>query len=375
MAPAAAVDPAAKLQRAKLRLYVLCQAGAWGGFTLLQLVFYRLASGASAVTSTRGMLADQAIAVMVNLIGLLLTHCARVFVQRWGWKDLGWAALLPRVAGISLVMSLVWAAASFGWVYAILDFPWEAKVGPPVAIAITVINGACLFMGWFSIYFIYHAFERVQRMQLEQLRLAATAKDAELRALKSQINPHFLFNSLNSLRALIDEDPPRAREAVTRMANMLRYSLQSGAQGTVALEDELRIVEDYLALEQIRYENRLTVRWDIPDEVRTRGLPVPPMLLQTLVENAVKYGIGPRREGGEIRIAARCEGDALQIRITNPGDLAAVNGSAGSTGVGLRNTSERLKLLFGGRASVELRAAPPGSVTAEVFIPLESAAP
>jgi len=375
MSPAATLDPAAKLRRAKQRLYVLCQAGAWGGFTVLQLVFYRFAANAGVVSSTRGPLVDQAIAIMANLMGLLLTHYVRVPVQRWGWKDLGWAALLPRVAGMSLAMSLTWTLVGFGYVYLVLDFPWEGKVGPPLAIAGNAINGAVLFMGWFSIYFIYHAFERVQRMQLEQFRLSATAKDAELRALKSQINPHFLFNSLNSLRALIEEDPPRAREAVTRMANMLRYSLQSGAHGTVAFEDELRIVEDYLALEQIRHENRLSVRWDVSEDVRARGLPVPPMLLQTLVENAVKYGIGTRREGGEIVISARAEGGALRIRVTNPGELSVASGPAGSTGVGLRNASERLKLLFGGRAALELRADPAGCVTAEVYIPLDAAAP
>ena len=174
---------------------------------------------------------------------------------------------------------------------------------------------------------------------------------------------------------LIDEDAPRARESVTRLANMLRYSLQSGQLETVPFDDELRIVEDYLALEQIRHENRLQVRWDIAEAVRTGSVTVPPMLLQTLVENAVKYGIGTRREGGELRISARYEGAALCIRVTNPGDLSApASASAAragsSTGVGLRNASERLKLLFGDRASLTLLSEPPGCVTASVLIPL-----
>ncbi|MDB6166052.1 MAG: ypdA, partial [Lacunisphaera sp.] len=209
--------------------------------------------------------------------------------------------------------------------------------------------------------------------------LAANVKEAELRALKSQVNPHFLFNSLNSLRALIDEDAPRAREAVTRLANMLRYSLQSGQLETVPFEDELRIVEDYLALEQIRHENRLRVRWEIAEDVSVGAVSVPPMLLQTLVENAVKYGIGTRREGGELRISAQFEGAALRLRVTNPGDLAepasASAARAGSsTGVGLRNASERLKLLFGDRASLTLLSEPAGCVTADVLIPLNPAA-
>ncbi|MES1194597.1 MAG: histidine kinase, partial [Opitutus sp.] len=226
-------------------------------------------------------------------------------------------------------------------------------------------------------YFFYHIFERLNRLQVEQLQLATSVKEAELRALKSQVNPHFLFNSLNSLRALIDEDAPRAREAVTRLANMLRYSLQSGQQETVPFDEEIRIVEDYLALEQIRHESRLRVRWEVAAE--TRLLNVPPMLLQTLVENAVKYGISTRREGGELVISARLEGAALNIRVSNPGDLAAPTSVAAaragsSTGVGLRNASERLKLLFGDRASLALLSEPAGCVTADVLIPLNTPA-
>jgi LytS/YehU family sensor histidine kinase len=229
-------------------------------------------------------------------------------------------------------------------------------------------------IGWLCLYFFYHTFERINRMQVEQLRLVANVKEAELRALKSQLNPHFLFNSLNGLRALIDEDAPRAREAVTRLANILRYSMQSGQLETVPFSEELRIVQDYLALEQIRHENRLQVHWLIDAEVPAANVAVPPMLLQTLVENAVKYGIGALREGGVIEIAAHVERGALHLRVTNPGSLAVPASAAAaragsSTGVGLRNASERLKLLFGDRAALTLLAEPAGYVSAEVKIP------
>jgi hypothetical protein len=360
-------DPEAKLLRAKNRLYVLCQLVGWGGLTGMQLYYQ------NAVGDQRGSkLHDQAVLVMVMLLGLLLTHYARPLMQRWGWLQLGWAALLPRVTGLSIVMSMLWSLIGFGYVYMVLGEPWTGKFGPAFVITAATINGVLLFIGWFCVYFIYHAFERLRRMQLEQLQLATSVKEAELRALKSQVNPHFLFNSLNSLRALIDEDAPRARESVTRLANMLRYSLQSGQQETVSLDEEIRIVEDYLALEQIRHENRLRVRWAVTDE--SRFLSVPPMLLQTLVENAVKYGISTRREGGEIAIGAALEGEDLHIRVSNPGDLtspsSAVAAKAGSsTGVGLRNASERLQLLFGDRARLTLTAGPAGCVTAHVLIP------
>jgi len=368
---AMSADTEAKLVRAKNRLYVLCQLIGWGGLAGMQL-FYRNEEGAH--PSTR--LHDNAILVMIMLQALLLTHYARPFIKRWGWMQLGWAPLLPRVLGLAALMSLVWSVVGFGYIYGLLDEPWTSdKMTLRAATTFSTINGVLLFCGWFSLYFIYHTFERLRRMQMEQFRLAASVKEAELRALKSQVNPHFLFNSLNSLRALIDEDAPKARESVTRLANMLRYSLQSGQQETVPLEEEIRIVEDYLALELIRHEDRLRVRWIVSDDARAR--PVPPMLLQTLVENAVKYGISTRREGGEVVISASIEADNLHIGVTNPGDVttptsAAAARAGSSTGVGLRNASERLKLLFGDQARLTLAAGPAGCVTAHVLIPLKA---
>jgi hypothetical protein len=369
-----AMDPSARLQRAKERLYVLCQAGGWMFFLVLQVVFIALFRD-NAVTSKSTPLDIYLSLVRVVAEGLLVTHYARIYLTRWGWKDLGWRPLIPRILGLAIAMSAIWTVAGFALDFGLLRIDPPTKYPLWLLMTSSLVNGAIMMTGWLCIYFFYHLFERLNRLQLEQLKLAATVKEAELRALKSQVNPHFLFNSLNSLRALIDEDAPRAREAVTRLANMLRYSLQSGQQETVPFEEEIRIVEDYLALEQIRHENRLRVRWDIAENVRAGVLTVPPMLLQTLVENAVKYGISSRREGGELVISARFEGAALNIRVTNPGDLSAPASPAAaragsSTGVGLRNASERLKLLFGERAALTLLTEPPGCVTADVMIPL-----
>lgn len=369
------VDTAAKLRRAKERLYVICQAAGWFLFIFTQLVFVPFFDHRD--NPTRDSLTTVSVIVMVGLMGLLLSHYVRSFMSRRGWKELGWRALIPRVLATSAALSAIWTGAGYGYVYGVVQLPWTSKFHPALILCLSWLNGITLFVGWLCVYFFYHLFERLNRLQVEQLRLAASVKEAELRALKSQVNPHFLFNSLNSLRALIDEDAPRAREAVTRLANMLRYSLQSGQLETVPFEDELRIVEDYLALEQIRHENRLRVRWAIAADVRQ--LNVPPMLLQTLVENAVKYGISPRREGGELGISARIEGETLNIRVTNPGDFATpANASAAragsSTGVGLRNASERLRLLFGELATLTLLAEPAGCVTVDVLIPLHQPA-
>ena len=368
-----AIDTQTRLQKAKERLYVLCQFAGWGIFLSIQIVITQVFGQAD---ENRNRINTLSTLVMVAAMGLLLTHYARRWIDRWGWKQLGWRALISRVVSIAIVLSLLWSVLGYSYTYLVLCQTWPSKYSPVLIFSISVVNGSCLLGVWLCLYFFYHLFERLNRLQVEQLRLATSVKEAELRALKSQVNPHFLFNSLNSLRALIDEDAPRARESVTRLANMLRYSLQSGQQETVSLEDEIRIVEDYLALEHIRHEDRLRVRWDIQADARPVSLP--PMLLQTLVENAVKYGIGTRREGGEVAIAARIEGATLNIRVTNPGDLSAPASTAAalagsSTGVGLRNASDRLKLLFGDRAQLTLLAEPAGCVTASVIIPLNSA--
>jgi len=359
----------ARRERAKRQLYVLCQLLCWGGFFALQVLF-SLASPEVGGPQSMGKTVNYV--AMVCAMGLLISHSARLLLTRWGWKQLGWRALLPRVLATAVVLSLLWNGLGYGYIYGVLGEPWTSRYNPGLIFALGWINGTIIYVVWLCIYFFYQLFDRYNRLEVERLSLLATVKEAELRALKAQVNPHFIFNSLNSVRALIDEDPARARQAVTQLANLLRYSLQSGQLETVPFEEELRTVNDYLALEQVRHEERLRLRLDIAPEALRQN--IPPMLLQTLVENAVKYGLASRPEGGEIAITARCAGSRLELRVTNPGELSrapAARREAGSTGLGLSNASNRLRLLFGGDAALELREEPRGTVVAAVSLPLD----
>lgn len=364
------LEDTARRERAKQRLYVICQVGGWGFFLFLQLfftIYFGFREGRRDVLTLISSL------VMVVALGLLITHYTRAGLTRWGWKQLGWMQLVPRVLITAIVLSFLWTALGYGYSYGVLRLPWPSdKYSPTVLFSLSWLNGTFLFVGWQCLYFFYHLFDRFNRSEIERLRLTTHVKEAELRALKSQVNPHFIFNSLNSLRALIDENPSRARDAVTQLANLLRYSLQSGQLETVAFAEELRIVNDYLALEQVRHEERLRVHLDIAPD--TLALPVPPMLLQTLVENAVKYGISARADGGEISIIARRENGSLRLQVTNPGELAPTAGlrRPASTGLGLRNAAERLRLLFGERATLQLRADAPDLIVAEAIVPLSA---
>ena len=167
---------------------------------------------------------------------------------------------------------------------------------------IFVFNDFIILTLWSGIYFGDAFAQRQRRMEIERYQAQTALAEAELRGLKTQLNPHFLFNSLNSLRALVLEDPARAQDAITQLAAILRYHLQSGERSLVPLADEIATVEQYLALELIRFEDRLTIE----RALAPAALPclVPPLALQTLVENAVKYGVSRETGAAVIRLAA-----------------------------------------------------------------------
>ncbi len=361
-------DPLERTPARRRRLYVAGQAVGWGLWVAVNtglLFAVGEVSVGGEVISRAPSLRDLVVNSVVGCLGLLLTHGYRWLIHRRRWVQLPWWALLPRVFAASLALAVVWIGLIWPLQQLIEGTDGQAlPISRATLALVSVVNGAVVMFMWSALYFGYHLFERYRGSEIERWRLQSTVKEAELRALKSQVNPHFIFNALNSLRALIEENPAQARDAVTRLANLLRYSLKAGQLETVALQDELRVVEDYLALEQVRHEDRLRVRTEVAPEVV--AVPVPPMLLQTLVENAVKYGIAPRREGGEIGIVARCVDGRMLLQVTNPGTLAL---PGGSTGVGLRNAADRLRLLFGDRARLSLTEASPGLVVATVELP------
>lgn len=198
----------------------------------------------------------------------------------------------------------------------------------------------------------------------ERFRAESLAREAAFTALKMQINPHFLFNALASIRTLSRIQPETAQEAISQLSSLFRYALQSAKQETVTLREELRIVRDYLALERLRFEDRLQSRFSIPSELET--MPIPPMTLQILVENAVKHGIENERNGGNISIDAALEDSFVRITIRNTGKLR--EHSEGNR-IGLHNARERLRLIFGASADIILQEdseADEHSVCAEV---------
>lgn len=222
-----------------------------------------------------------------------------------------------------------------------------------------------LLLMWNAIYFMYHFIIKTRKQELDTIKLEALVRQLELNTIKAHINPHFIFNSLNGIRALIDENPAQARTAITQLSNILRSSLSAEKAETVSLEQELKIVKDYLALESMRFEDRLKISFDVDE--KTLPHPVPPMMLQTLVENAIKHGISKRLKGGVINIVSDIRQDKHELVVQNTGHL---NGYAKSSGFGISSTKDRLNLLYGEKASFEIKQLDEELVEARVLMPM-----
>lgn len=338
------------------RIYWLCQITGWSLYTVSTI----LLSAAFGVYSWSNFASQ----ILSCGMGLILTHLFRLYVRRHGWLRLSLPSLVPRIVAVCVCGAIMWMLLMMPILMFVFQFFTFSEIKTEISF-VTVFNWSATLLIWSLIYFGFHYVENYKKTEVEKWKLEAAVKEAELRALKSQMNPHFIFNCLNNLRGLIVEDPERAQTVVTQLASILRYSLQAGDTETVTLEEELQTVSDYLALEAARLEERLKVKMDI-DPASLKIL-VPVMLVQTLVENGIKYGVATRPKGGEIILMSRINDATLEIQVTNSGQF---NETSNGNGVGLKNSRDRLKLLFGGAASVTIRNASSDSVTAKIEIPI-----
>jgi sensor histidine kinase YesM len=310
--------------------------------------------------------------VSFSLAGLVLTQWLRVQSKRGAWLSLPSLALIRRLVLTTLIFGLIGlvvivTASLIAYRDPVPAMLQHAYHRLPLwnRIFNEYLNSLSLYLTWVAAYFGVATIRYRHEMELRQVQLAEALQSAELRLLESQLNPHFLFNALNGVRALIAEEPARAQEAVTQLARTLRYTLAAGQQQLVSLGQELEMVEDYLALESLRLAERLKIVRDIEPAAAQVGIPT--MLLQTLVENAIKHGVAPLRQGGTLRIVARTTGTELVLEVENP--RPAGTPAQAVEGVGLRNASKRLQLLFGLRAKLELDLSAQHRARAVVRIP------
>ena len=326
------------------------QALLWGGYVAVSL----------------GMIASfqplsAALVFVMVCVGLGLwasSEALRSLTLRRRWLDGAPRALLLRLLLLALLFSallqalvffLSWAGASLGW----LQFPPQQPKGWLVLVTYT-LNCSILLWLWLAVWVGLQMVNRWRMGEIAKWKAETAARELELQVLRAQINPHFLFNALNNLRALSNEDPARAREMVSRLSNTLRHTLQLSAKERVPLADELAVVRDYIALEQLHHEERLRVDWQI--DPATAAASVPPMLLQLLVENAIKHGTARTPGGGVVGIRITRDGEALQIAVDNPGQWHPQPEAPTGTGMGLVHLRERLKRAGGDGANCRITA-------------------
>jgi signal transduction histidine kinase len=217
--------------------------------------------------------------------------------------------------------------------------------------ALLWITGVLLYIISVIFHYVLLAEQASREAQARALEARVLARDAELKALRAQVNPHFLFNCLHSVSALTSSDPAKAREMCILLADFLRTTLRLGGRETVTLEEELALVRGYLAIEKVRFGARVRMEEDVHKEAL--ALPLPPLLLQPLVENAIRHGIANLPEGGVIRLSAERNNDAVSILVENSFDPDSP--SPLKTGLGLDNIRQRLNARYGTEATIDIR--------------------
>jgi two-component system LytT family sensor kinase len=338
------------------RLYWICQISGWSFYALINIAF---------ITAFYSFNWEKIIlAIVLGGIGLWLTNIYHNHIKSKNWVELPLKKLAPRIFIASIVTGIILFLflSTFNLIFGTYE-AWSFKLA---SVLIGIFNYSSVMLLWSLIYFAFNYFENYKKAEIESLIWENAVKEFELRTLRAQLNPHFMFNALNSIRALIKEEPLNAQTAVTKLSNILRYSLKIERTEMVPLEEEMRAVADYLALEKIRFEERL--KYLIKVDSESERIEIPPMMIQTLVENGIKHGISRNTRGGEIFIESCIEDSKLHIKIKNTGQIDS-NELKVSTGFGINNTKHRLSLLYGEKAQLTISNQNEKEVLAELVIP------
>jgi sensor histidine kinase YesM len=340
--------------------YWVAQFAGWGLFALINVFF------ALVFNSYEPKILQRILFFME--VGVIFSHFMREVIHRSSvlLKDLRQQILTFILLTIAFSFFITCIVSPFEQLFQLRT---NAEGDPVSYLSLFITNLVSfipLLLIWNAIYFMYHFIIKTRKQEMDTIKLEALVRQLELDTIKAHVNPHFIFNALNGIRALVDENPERARTAITELSNILRSSLSAEKAETVSLVQELKIVKDYLALESMRFEDRLQVEF-LVDE-KTLNNQVPPMMLQTLVENAIKHGISKQMKGGVIKIISEVKENQHELLVQNTGHL---NGYAKVSGFGIASTKDRLNLLYGEKASFEITQIDPVLVEAKVLMPLK----
>ncbi|MGK6319330.1 sensor histidine kinase [Sphingomonas sp. DT-204] len=342
----------------KSRAFWLLQAAGWSGYLLLRTVS----------TISNNLSFEN---IIVAIIEAIVGYCITLLLSTL----YGYYRRLPRVTEILLTLVTLAVATV---VYAVIDaftysFVRSAEPGITLSLVLgTIFLNFTVLAGWSALYFGINFYLIVEKQIDEMQALETQASSAQLAMLRYQLNPHFLFNTLNSISTLVLlKQTERANAMLSRLSAFLRYTLINEPTAHVTVAQEIETLKLYLEIEKMRFENRLRTSFEV--EPRVEKARLPSLLLQPLVENAIKYAVTPQEEGADIGVSARLVGDRVQITVsdTGPGLSEARPRPSLSTGVGLANIRERLAQAYGPDHRFETRSAPGKGFRVEIEIPFQ----
>lgn len=336
----------------KKKIYWLCQILGWSLYGLIQVVLYSIAQSPD-YDHLFGEL-------LMVLFYILTTHLIRYILIYFGWLGLSLANIIPRLLGLLLMLSMLNYGSQLGYNQIVGEL--TSRDFMIIPIILNLFGPYVIYAIWTILYLSFHYFENYNK----SLKYEAVLRETELKNLRSQLNPHFIFNALNSIRALVDENPKKSKVAITQLSNILRNSLMLDRQRLIHFAEELKTIKDYLALESIRYEERLTTEFDI--DHKSEDYLIPPLMIQTLVENGIKHGIANLKDGGKISLQTKVASNSLNVEIRNSGQLIKSMKSS-KMGFGIKNTKKRLELIYGDEAHFFIQNENANTVLTKIVIP------
>ncbi len=297
------------------------------------------------------------------ILAIILTAGIQFGINRFTDKDESLSRKIIKFAVFVVIATFLYNLLLWPFLDFLFMFIMN-KESPGSGIIATNFYNWFVWIAWYCIFSLSSLNKEVRDEKIKNAKLLSNLKESQLNTLKGQINPHFMFNSLNNIRGLMLEDVDKSREMLTRLSESLRYSLTKSDQNSIALKSELEMVDNYVEISKIQFDKRLRFTSEIDQESLNKQ--IPPMIIQMLVENAIKHGISNLKDGGEVKLLTNVQDSKLLIEVANTGKLST---SDNTTQLGLKNIKQRLELLYGEAATFKLEEKD-NQVVATIKIPL-----
>ncbi|MFK8038499.1 MAG: sensor histidine kinase [Crocinitomicaceae bacterium] len=320
------------------RFYWLIQFLGWGAYVLITFGLSYI--GGTAIL-TQKLLLYYLFSVLFSVLG---AHSLRFIILKYNWLNMStWRLIFFSIFSALIIAFLFESIQGLYHLYIVKpDFYTREVDYFGINFTFGVFFSFIIFSLWFGIYYAYLFIEKSRNQEIKNLQFEASRNEIELKNLRAQINPHFLFNSLNSIKALVEINKEESKIAITKLSNLLRNSIQLGKNRLIPIEKELELVKTYLDIEKIRFEDHIQVEYRIDQDLI--HYKIPPLMIQTIAENAIKHGLSKLEKGGKLIIELKEDGNNININVSNSGTISKVDANRG---VGIENTRKRLSIIFG----------------------------